>query len=203
MAMGRWIKGFSGAALAAAVLTASLSFSDASEKSAPLLPSALPFNVEIGGGFELTDQFGETRRLEDFSGRHILVFFGFANCESICSAALPSMAAAIDELGERGERIDTIMITVDPDRDTPEGLRASLPKFHDDLIGLTGPRDALEAVWKAFHVEVKEVARDWNDEPIYAHGSFIYLIGPDGTVQTLLPPVLPPEQMAAIIQNYL
>ncbi len=156
----------------------------------------------IGGDFDLTDQHGARRRLADFSGRHVLLFFGYANCEAICSAAMPLMAAAIDQLGKDHPPVELVMITVDPERDTQAGLKSGMQKYDPRFIGLTGPRNRLESVWKAFGISISEVARDWNDEAILSHGSFVYLIGRDGKVATLLPPVLAPQQMAKIIRSY-
>lgn len=160
------------------------------------------FGGRVGGNFDLVDQNGQRRQLADFAGRHVLLFFGYANCEAICSAAMPAMATAVDKLGPGHPAVDLVMITVDPERDTQEGLRSGLANYDPRFIGLTGPRDRLEAAWKAFSIEVKEVARDWNDKAILSHGSFVYLLGRDGKVQTLLPPILSPDEMARIIKTY-
>ena len=162
------------------------------------------FGNKIGGDFNLVDQNGQRRSLVDFAGRRVLLFFGYANCESICSTAIPLMADAIEALPQDHAPIDLVMITVDPARDTPEGLRKGLSKYGaPQLIGLTGPQTDLQKVWTAYRIEPHEVARDWNDQPIYAHSGFVYLLGSDGKVQSLLPPVLTPKQMAAIIEKHL
>lgn len=158
---------------------------------------------KIGGDFDLTDQLGQRRRLVDFAGRHVLLFFGYAQCESICSAAIPLMSDTLDQLGEKGAAIDLVMITVDPDRDTPEGLRSGMRKYDPRFIGLTGTQEALEPVWKAFQISTKEVSRDPQGQPIFAHGSFIYLLGPQGEVKTLIPPILSPKQMGLIVGKYI
>lgn len=166
-------------------------------------PDAADFAGRIGGDFDLIDHNGARRTLADFAGKHVLLFFGYANCEAICSAAMPVMADAIDKLGAEHAPVELVMITVDPDRDSPEGLRQGLAKYDPRFVGLTGPRPALERAWSAFSINIKEVARDWNNKPIFAHGSFVYLLGRDGKVVSLLPPILSAEQMAAIIRPYL
>ena len=158
---------------------------------------------QIGGDFVLTDQNGQRRQRSDFAGRNVLLFFGYANCESICSAAIPLMSQTLDQLGDKGKGIDLVLITVDPERDTPEGLREGMAKYDPRFIGLTGSRETLEPVWRSFQISTKEVARDWLDQPILAHGSFIYLLGPQGEVKTLLPPIFSPQQLSAIIRTYL
>lgn len=157
----------------------------------------------IGGDFDLVDQDGRQRRLADFAGRHVLLFFGYANCESICSAAIPLMSQTLDSLGQDRPPVELVMITVDPERDTPEGLRQGLAKYDPRLIGLTGSREKLEAAWKAFSINVALAGSGWNGGEILSHGSFLYLLGPDGKVLTLVPPILAPEQSAKIVRSYL
>ena len=176
----------------------------AASAAAPRAPvDDLLFGRRIGGDFDLIDQNGVPRRLRDFSGRHVLLFFGYANCEAICSAAIPLMAQIVDRLGPGHPPVDLVMITVDPERDTPAGLREGLRKYDPRLIGLTGSQEKLEAAWKAFSIDVTEVARGWDDGAILGHGSYLYLLGPDGKVRTLLPPVLPPGEAARIVKGYL
>lgn len=166
-------------------------------------PPVAAFPVPVGVDFALLDQTGAPRRRADFAGRHVLLFFGYANCEAICSAAIPAMIETLDSLGPARAGIDAVMITVDPARDTPEGLRQGLAKYGPGIIGLTGDEAALALVWRGFHVSVTPVGHDPLGQPILAHGSFLFLLGPDGNVLTLLPPVLPPERLASIIRGYL
>ena len=133
----------------------------------------------------------------------MMIFFGYANCDAICSVALPRMMIAYDRLGPVKAEIAPILITVDPARDTPEGLRASLPRFHESLIGLTGSEEALAAVRERFQVDSKQVAIDHEGRPIFSHGSFIYLIGADGKLLTLLPPILSEDRIAELVRKYL
>ena len=177
--------------------------------SAPALAQApamtLPFQQDIGGDFDLVDHFGKRRTLANYKGRHLLIFFGYAGCQSICSAALPLMGAVLDALGgdDAGREVAPVMITIDPARDTPQVLRAAMPQHHPALVGLTGSEEELARVREAFQVEISEVAEDFDGLPIYAHGSFIYLLGPDGNLDTLIPPVIGPDRMAEIIKTYL
>lgn len=157
----------------------------------------------LGGAFELIDQDRAVRTQVDPDGRHQLVFFGYANCQEICSAALPLMATTAEMVAEGGQDLRPVMITVDPERDTPEAMAESLRVFHPDFVGLTGSADALQQAYDAYEVEFEELFVDPFYGTVYAHGSFIYLLDGDGEVLTLLPPVLGPEMMAQIISGYL
>lgn len=169
---------------------------------APVLDGGA-FPVQVRAEFDLIDQAGLRRTQADYADRAMLIFFGYANCPGICSAALPRLAAALDLLGENADRLAPLLITVDPDRDTPEALARQIPRIHPRLTGLTGSETALAAAREAFGVESTLQFVDPEYGAIYAHGSFIYLIGEDGRLLALLPPVLGPERMAEIISAHL
>lgn len=164
---------------------------------------ALPFPVDIRAEFSLIDQDGRAVTQADFAGKPMAIFFGYANCEAICSVALPRLGQALDILGDDIDRLTPLMITVDPARDTPETMGPALAKWHPKLRGLTGSEAALADARKAFQVETSVVGEDTEGNPIYAHGSFIYLLDGEGQVLTLLPPILGPERMAEILTGYL
>jgi protein SCO1/2 len=163
-------------------------------------PTALPW--QVGGPFELTDHTGRTRTQADPDGRHQLLFFGYANCPGICSAALPLMADAVAELEADGVKMSALLVTIDPDLDTVETMGPSLAEVSDDLLGLTGTPEALDVAYEAFNVEFEHLFDDPEHGPIYSHGSFIYVLDPAGEVLTQVPPVLPPEQVSAIVRKY-
>ncbi len=186
---------------------------DASEHKVPAttasLPVALPASAgktlpfdNIGGSFTLTDHFGKQRTDADFHGRFLLIFFGYANCESICPVGLQRMTAAFDELGAGNEKVQPVLITVDPENDTPAALAAQMPKVHPQLLGLTGTPEQIQAAMKADQIESTQVSQSADGDPVYAHGSFIYLMRPDGTFATLIPPVLGIDKMAGILRRF-
>ncbi|MFL4468447.1 SCO family protein [Tateyamaria armeniaca] len=162
-----------------------------------------PFPVDIGGPFTLTDQHGQTRTEADPDGRAQLVFFGYANCLNICSAALPLMAEVVDVLAQDGINVTPVMITVAPDQDRVDTMGAPLAEIHRDFIGLTGDEDALQAAYDAFAVEITPLFQDPEYGWIYAHGSFVHLLDGDGELLTLLPPILDVDEAARIAHGYL
>jgi len=162
-----------------------------------------PFPVDIEAKFSLIDQTGHAVTERDFSGRPMAIFFGYANCPGICGVALPRLGEALDILGDDADGLTALMITIDPTRDTLETMGPALAKWHPRLRGLTGSEAALAAARAVFQVEKKKLFDDPESGPIYAHGSFIYLVGGDGHVLTLIPPILAPERMAEIFRSYL
>jgi len=170
--------------------------------AAPVVAQS-PFPVEIGGAYRLTDQTGAVRTQADPDGKAQLLFFGYANCLNICSAALPLMAQVVDELAADGIDVTPVMITVAPEQDTVETMGAPLAEIHADFVGLTGEADALQVAYDAFKVEVTPLFQDPEYGWIYAHGSFVHLMDAEGEVLTLLPPVLDFDQASAIARGYL
>ncbi len=168
--------------------------------AAPAAAGALPF--ALGGPFALIDQTGAARGRADPEGRMQLLYFGYANCPSMCTIAMPTMAEVARALAARGVPARPVMITVDPSRDTPEAMGAPLAAIHPDFVGLTGDAEALAAAYEAFGVERSLVGDLAGVGPVYAHNSQIYLLDGAGEVLTVLPPVLPAEAIAAIALRY-
>ena len=165
----------------------------------PVAAQGFPFN--IGGPFALTDQRGTLRTQADPDGHYQLLFFGYANCEQICSATLPMMADIVDDMAGVAT-LRPVMITVDPDRDTVASIGPPLMQYHPDFVGLTGSEDALQVAYDAFSVERELLFTDPAGGDVFAHGSFIYLLDGDGAVLTLVPPVMDVDQAIGIITPY-
>jgi cytochrome oxidase Cu insertion factor (SCO1/SenC/PrrC family) len=139
----------------------------------------------VGGPFTLTDDSGRRVTERDYAGKFMLVFFGFTNCPDVCPTALQVMAAALNKLGTKADRIVPIFITVDPERDTPEQLARYVKSFHPRLVGLTGSQAEIETVIKEYRVYARKV----NDPKSTAgytmdHSAIIYVMGPDGAYRT-------------------
>ncbi len=160
-----------------------------------------PFPMAIGGPFSLTDQHGQSRTEADPAGHLQLLFFGYANCQEICSAALPQMADVARLLAKRHIAVTPVMITVDPARDTADVMQAALAKFSPDFIGLTGDPAALAQAYNAFSVD-SSLVFEAPTGPVYAHGSLIYLLDGAGQMLTLIPPVLSTDQVVDLIAGY-
>lgn len=160
----------------------------------------LPIN--LGGPYTLTNQWGETRTEADPDGHLQLVFFGYANCDAICTMALPQMGVIQDLLARRGTMISTVMITIDGARDTPANMAEPLAAMHPGLIGLTGAPEELADVYQAFQINIEHLFDDLEYGPIYAHDSNYYVLSGKGDFLTVLPPILPPERFADILEGY-
>ncbi|MEP3274790.1 MAG: SCO family protein [Stappiaceae bacterium] len=166
-------------------------------------PNTLGFPDIKGGDYSLTDHNGLLRSSRDPEGQYQLLFFGYASCKAICSVALPRMAEAVDALKSKDFNVTPVLITVDPERDTVAAMKEAVKHIHPNLVGLTGTEEALAEAYKAFQVEKSLVYEHPTEGPIYAHGSFIYLLGPDGEFKTLFPPVLGSDRIAEVAVEYI
>ncbi len=158
-----------------------------------------PPQLDIGGPFALVDHKGNSVTDRDFRSRFLLLFFGYANCPGICPIGLRHMTEAFDLLGDKSGAVLQVLITVDPERDALENLGPALAKIHPRLIGLTGTPEQLAAARRAYKVGAKVTGKDLNGGALYQHGTFIYLMGPDGKFLSLFPPVIDPAVLAAAL----
>lgn len=165
--------------------------------------SGLVTNVSIGGPFTLTNHLGETVTDADFGDQLRLIYFGYTFCPDVCPTELGNISLALDELGDDLEHVTPVLITVDPERDTPEVLRDYVPLFHEKLVGLTGSREAIDDVARAYRVFYRRV-----EDPDYTyylmdHTSFVYLMGPDGEFLSMYNYGTAPTEMANAIRHHI
>jgi len=135
----------------------------------------------FNAAFELTDHRGDVRSAEDFSGRLMLVFFGFTNCPDVCPTTLAEVAAIMNGLGSKADQVQPIFITIDPERDTPEVLAEYVPLFDDRIIGLTGTPKQVAATSKTFPIFFDRVSQaSAPDGYTMAHTSHLFLFDREG-----------------------
>jgi len=166
-------------------------------------PEPNPFPFQLGGPFVLIDHFGRVRTPDDFKGKFQLVVFGYAQCKNMCPLSLARLAGALDSLGETGEKLQPLFITVNPEVETPALLRATLEKIHPRILGLSGSPTQVDQALAGFRIKREEIGPDLEGDPIVSHSSFMYLMGPDGDFLTFLPPIFPGPQLADKLRPYL
>ena len=120
---------------------------------APIFHSTDITGAEFGRSLAgLKDHRGKPATLADFQGKAVVVFFGYTSCPDVCPTTLARFASVLKQLGAEAERVQVLLVSVDPERDTPEKLAAYMPSFHPSFIGLYGDMPATEAVAKEFKV---------------------------------------------------
>lgn len=135
----------------------------------------------VGGPFKLIDQNGNEFTDKDLLGKYSLIYFGFSMCPDICPDELEKMSEVIDVINKDGEVLKPIFITCDPNRDSPEVLKAYLQEFHPAIIGLTGSYDEIKETCKKYRVYFSTPPNlKAGDEYLVDHSIFFYLMDPEG-----------------------
>ena len=157
--------------------------------------------VKIGGPFTLTDQTGKQVTEADFRGKYMLIFFGYTYCPDVCPTSLTQISTAMDILGDKAKQVVPTLVTIDPDRDTPEVLKDYVAHFHPSVVGLTGTPEQIKQVAKAYRVYYAKVPSEAGNKDDYLmdHSAVIYLMGPDGKFVAHFTNTTDGETMAAKI----
>lgn len=160
-----------------------------------------PAPAAVGGPFQLVNQDGRPVDETILKGKWSVVFFGFTYCPDVCPMTLQVLADAKARLGKKGDRLQVVFISVDPERDRPEALKAYLksPAFPPGAIGLTGTQAQVTAATKAYRAYAKKVG----EGPGYQmqHTSAVYLMNPKGRFSRVLAYGMSPEEMARQISE--
>lgn len=134
---------------------------------------------DIGGAFTLVDETGKTVTDQQLLTKPSLVYFGFTYCPDVCPLDNARNAEAADILEERGYDMQTLFISIDPDRDTPEVLADYTENLHPNMIGLTGSADQVKQASLAYKTYYKK--QETGDEfYLMDHSTFTYLMMPGG-----------------------
>jgi len=172
----------------------------------PLKPphSALPTTAApTGGDFTLQSAAGPVS-LRDYRGKVVLLYFGYTYCPDICPTSLTATAQALASLAPAElARVQTIFVSVDPERDTPERLKDYAPFFHPSIIGVTGTAAEIADVAKRYGASYAKQQFAGAASYVVDHSALTYVIAPDGRLVGSLPHAAPPAQVIAEIRKWL
>jgi protein SCO1/2 len=107
--------------------------------------------------FALKDADGKERTLADFKGKVVVLFFGYAQCPDVCPTTMTEMAQVKQQLGKDGDKLQVLFVTVDPDRDTPEVMKAYMGAFDPAFVALIPTQEQLAAMAKDYKAYYKKV----------------------------------------------
>lgn len=170
--------------VSAAVLAVALAACGKSEASLQDIHGIDLSEASFGDGFQLKDPDGNIRSLADFQGKVVMMFFGFTQCPDVCPTALVKAAEVKSLLGEDGDKLQVLFITVDPERDTPDVLREYAQAFDPSFIGLYGSAEETAAVAKAYRVYYAKVPT--GSSYTMEHTALTYVFDRNGTLRVAL-----------------
>jgi protein SCO1/2 len=152
--------------------------------SGPQFKSTDITGAPYGHSLELTDHTGKPRRLEDFRGKAVVLFFGFTHCPDVCPTTLADISHAVKTLGADAQRVQVLMVSVDPERDTQEALAKYMTAFDPRFLGLRGDLAATQKVAKEFKIYFEK--RKQGDGYTVDHSAQSYVIDPQGRLRLLV-----------------
>ncbi len=137
-----------------------------------------------GGDFKLTDHTGKIVTLKSYSGKYLIVFFGFTHCPGVCPLGLRTIMGSLNLLGNLANEIQPIFISVDPARDTQEVLAKYVKSFGPLLVGLRGSEKELAEVvgrYRAYYQKLSVPKDQPKESYLMDHSPIIYLMSKSGT----------------------
>ncbi len=157
--------------------------------------------VQVGGPFQLVDQDGRPRDQSMLKGKWSAVYFGYTFCPDVCPTTLQTLAEAQDRLGGKARDLQVVFVSVDPERDTPQRLKAYLsnPAFPKGTVGLTGTPAQVAAAAKGYHMFYQKAGSGPDYE--VQHASAVYLMDRKGRFSKVVAYGLGPEEVARQIRE--
>jgi protein SCO1 len=164
--------------------------------------------LRLGGDFTLTNQDSKPTSLKAYRGRVVVVFFGYTYCPDVCPVTMVKMGRVRMLLGKRGPSLETIFVSIDPARDTPQRLKAYLANFDTGpggrgTIALTGSDAQVKKATDLFRVRYEKEEPTGKDQYLMAHTAYLYMLDGRGRLRYVFPPDVPDQMLADGIHKLL
>jgi protein SCO1/2 len=159
--------------------------------------------LDFAKAFTLTDHHGQVKRLADYQGKAVFVFFGYTQCPDVCPTTMTDMAQVMKLLGKDADKLQVIFITVDPERDTKELLSQYVPQFDARFIGMYASLEETKKVATDFKVFFTKVPNKDGTSYSIDHTAAAYIYDPQGRVRLFVRHGEKPELIAQDIQQLL
>jgi len=131
---------------------------------------------------------GKPFALDAQRGKVVVLEFGYTNCADVCPVSLALLKEARQRLGALGKQLQVVFVTVDPERDTPQRLKAYLAQFDPSFVGLTGTAAQMAAIRQAYGISAtRKMVEGSKTDYTMGHSSYLYFIDPQGRLRALMP----------------
>jgi protein SCO1/2 len=178
-------------------------------------PATLPVHDGVGGDFTAPSSLGRDVSLSDYRGKVVFVFFGYTSCQDVCPATMAHLHALMKTLGPGSDQTQVLLVSIDPETDTPEHLAEYLARFDDRFVGLSTSRAETDRIAKLFMVDHDAShdmkvpmhhnrAKAFADEGyLYSHSQQIYLLDKQGRTRAYFFTGSPLTEMALAVNSLL
>ena len=166
-----------------ACITGAVGFISACSEKKPSFSAVDITGADYARDFALTDHNGQSKTLKDFAGKVVVVFFGYTQCVDVCPTSMAELAEVKKLLGQDGARLQGLFVTVDPQRDTPEVLKAYMENFDPTFLALYGTPEKLAVVAKDFKVYYKRVEGQTATSYTMDHSAGSYVFDTQGKLR--------------------
>lgn len=140
----------------------------------------------LGADMAIPDTNGQLRTLNDYQGKVTVVFFGFTQCPDVCPTALAELSQTMNLLDDKADQVQVLLISVDPERDTPEVLSAYVGAFHPDFVGLTGNLEQLHTAAQSFKAYYAKAPGPTPEQYTMDHTASFYVFDKKGEARVLI-----------------
>ncbi|MEW6677526.1 MAG: SCO family protein [Pseudomonadota bacterium] len=152
---------------------------------------------DFGRVLDLADHNGRKITLDTFKGQVVVLFFGYTHCPDVCPTTLSDMAQAMKLMTpEEAGRIQVLFVSVDPERDTPEILKAYVPYFHERFLGLHGSPEEVAAAAKEFRIMYRKHVEPGASSYLVDHSAGSYVLDGEGRLRLYFPFAHPSQDIA-------
>lgn len=160
--------------------------------------------ADYGRDLSLPDADGRTRTLADFAGKVTVVFFGYTQCPDVCPTTMAELAQLKRSLGPEGDKLQAVFVTVDPERDRPELLKAYVSGFDPAFVALRGTAEQTAVTAKSFKVFYAKVpAKDGGSGYTMDHTAGSYVFDARGRLRLFERYGTKPEDLRADLKRLL
>ena len=157
--------------------------------------------ADYAKGFQLTDFNGKPHTLADFQGKVVVVFFGYTQCPDVCPTTMSEMVQVKHKLGADADKLQVLFVSVDPERDTPEVLKAYMAGFDPSFLGLYAPSpEKLADLARDYKVYFKKVDGKTPTSYTMDHTAATYVYDPKGRLRLYTRYGTPVDNMTADVQ---
>lgn len=176
--------------------------SQSSTANSPLIATDIT-GAEFAKPFTLTDHTGKKRSMSDFTGKVVVLFFGYTHCPDVCPTTMSDLKSTMKLLGDKSNEVQVLFVTLDPQRDTQEVLAKFVPSFDERFIGLWGGLQETAETLGSYKIFFSKVPGDSENNYTIDHSSGLYVFDKAGKVRYYMSYGEKPADMASDIKKLL